>query len=480
MANQDILNFNGLQTKDYNTLLSDIQGNIQNIYAPDGEEINFTSASPDGQITNILSQMGIVIRELLTEIYNSTSPSNCSGAVQDIRYQINYLYRKGGTFTIQNIDITTDRTVTLQGLDGSYNDVNASSYTVSDNAGNLWFLIDTTTIYAGTTSLAFRAKDMGQVIPTVGTITIQNTIIPGVTKVINSTSYTSLGEKQETDLEFRVRREQSTANASTNNVDAIIGEILQLDGVSSLNVWVNNTNSTDGTGTEAHTIWVIVNGGANSDIANIIYSNIGGAETRGNVVQNITTASGQVLPIRFDRPTPVQVYVKFNIKVLGDAEMINLDGIKESIADDVIYKIGQDASSSDIVPVASYALEKNGGYKTSFISDLQIANNTPSATIAYSGENITGATVNAITFTNYFQTSGNYVFTYTGTEWQYNSEGVVLANYGIVVNGEPVASDTLTVTYTSSTWIDLLQSATQADLFVLNKAYIYPTIIEVS
>lgn len=480
MANQDILNFNGLQTKDYNTLLSDIQGDIQSIYAPDGEEINFTSASPDGQITNILSEMGIVIRELLTEVYNSTSPSNCSGAVQDIRYQINYLYRKGGTFTIQNIDITTDRTVTLQGLDASYNDVNASSYTVSDNAGNLWFLIDTTTIYAGTTSLAFRAKDMGQVIPTVGTITIQNTIIPGVTKVINSTSYTSLGENQETDLEFRVRREQSTANASGNNVDAIIGEILQLDGVSSLNVWVNNTNSTDGTGTEAHTIWVIVNGGANSDIANIIYSNIGGAETRGNVVQNITTSSGQILPIRFDRPTPVQVYVKFNVKVLGDPDIINLDGMKESIADDVIYKIGQDASSSDIVPVASYALEKNGGYKTSFISDLQIAKDAPSATITYSGANITSATVNAITFTNYFQTSGSYVFTYTGTEWQYNSEGIVLANYGIVVEGEPEASDTLTVAYTSSTWVDLLQSATQADLFVLDKTYIYPTIIEVS
>ena len=38
---------------------------------------------------------------------------------------------------------TTDKTVTLQGLDANYNDLNAASYTVSDNAGNLWYLIDT-------------------------------------------------------------------------------------------------------------------------------------------------------------------------------------------------------------------------------------------------------------------------------------------------------------------------------------------------
>ena len=206
MANVDILDFNGLQTKDFNTLLDDIQTNIQNIYAPNGEQINFDSASPDGQITNVLAEIGTVCRELLTETYNSMSPSTCSGAVQDVRYQINYLWRKGGTFTIQNIAITTDRTVTLQGLDASYNDINASSYTVSDDAGNLWFLIDTTTLTAGTTSLPFRAKELGQVIPTIGTITQQNTIVAGVTNVINSVVIQVLvkNKKQTRNLELDV------------------------------------------------------------------------------------------------------------------------------------------------------------------------------------------------------------------------------------------------------------------------------------
>lgn len=373
MANVDIIDFNGLQTKDFNTLLSDIQTSIQNIYAPNGEEINFTSSSPDGQITNILAEIGTVAREILTETYNTLSPSNCSGAVQDIRYQINYLWRKGATFTIQNIDITCDRTITLQGLDGSYNDINASSYTVSDDAGNLWYLIDTTTIYAGTTSLPFRAKNIGQVIPTIGTITTQNTIIAGITSVINSVGYTSLGEEQETDLEFKLRREKSVSNASDNNVDTITGQLLQLDGVTDVYTWVNNTNSTDSTGTEAHTLWVIINGGANSDIADVIYTNIGGADTRGNVEIQTATISGQVLDIRFDRPTVVPLYVRYNIKVTGDKDFINVDGIKSKIVEITSYNIGQDVSTAQLVESADYSLKTNGGSGIAYITDLEIS-----------------------------------------------------------------------------------------------------------
>lgn len=373
MASEDKIDYTGLKTKDYNTLLSDIQATIQNIYAPDGEAINFNSASPDGQFTNVLAEIGTVSREILTEVYNSTSPSGCRGAVQDIRYQINYLWRKGGSFTIQNIDITTDRTVTLQGLDANYNDINASSYTVSDNAGNLWFLIDTTTLTAGTTSLPFRAKEKGEVIPVVNTITNQNTIIPGVTSVNNSVGYTSLGVEQETDEGFEIRRDKSTALASSNNIDAIYAELLQLDGVTDVNIWGNNTNSTDATSTPAHTIWVIVNGGSNTEIADVIYSNIGGSDTRGNVSVNVDTLSHQTLAINFDRPTVVPIFVKFNIKVTGDVNNINIDDLKEEFVQQSSYKIGEDISSGELTANAMNALELNGGANIAYVTDLEIS-----------------------------------------------------------------------------------------------------------
>ena len=361
MADIDALTYTGLQTKDNTVLVNDIQTAMQNIYGVDGEQINFDSNTPDGNFTEILGEIGTVVRELITEVYNSCDPSKCSGAVQDSRYQINYLTRKGGTFTRQNIAITVDKTVTLQGLDASYNDPNASAYAVSDNSGNIWYLIDTTTLYAGTASCPFRAKDLGEVVPTVGTITNQVTIVPGVTNVINSIGYTVLGEEQESDLEFRVRREQSIANKSQSNEDAIKGQLLALDGVTECEVWCNKTNSTDSTGTLPHYLWCIVGGGANTDIANVIYANMGGSGTRGTVTVPLNTTSLQTININFDRPTLVPLYIRFDLQVVGDLGEINQNEIKQYIATNLTYGIGEDAETSKITGVCSNAIIADGG-----------------------------------------------------------------------------------------------------------------------
>lgn len=149
MAQIDDLTFEGLQTKDYNTLLTDIQTELQNIYGQNGDVINFDSNTPDGNFSEILAEIGSVVRELATEVYNSTDPDKCTGAVMDKNYSINFIQRNKGSFTTQIIKITCDRTLTLQGLDESYADVNASAYAVSDDVGNIWYLVDTSTLYAG-------------------------------------------------------------------------------------------------------------------------------------------------------------------------------------------------------------------------------------------------------------------------------------------------------------------------------------------
>ena len=361
MGNIDELTYTGLQTKDNTVLVTEIQNNLQAIYGANGEQINFNSNTPDGNFTEIISELGTVMRELITEVYNSCDPSKCSGAVQDSRYQINYLFRKAGTFTRQNIDITVDRTVTLEGLDEAYNDENGSAYAVSDDAGNIWYLIDTTTLYAGTTSCPFRAKNIGEVIPTIGTITNQVTIVQGVVSVINSIGYTVLGENQESDEEFRIRREQSVSNSSINNEDAIKGQILALDGVTECTVHVNKTSTTDTTGTLPHYIWCIVGGGANTDIADVIYSNLGGAGTRGSVSIPITTTSMQTYNINFDRPTLVPLYIQFDLQPVVDLGELNLSDIKQYIADNLIYLIGEDAETSKVTNICTEAIINDGG-----------------------------------------------------------------------------------------------------------------------
>ena len=356
----DILNSNGLSLDSYNTLLTNIQNGLTSIYAINGDTINFDSSTPDGQFTNILAQIGTDIREVIQEVYNSFNPDNCTGVVQDQRYAINFLTRKGGSFTVQNIDITVDKTVTLDGLDSNYNDLNAASYTVSDNAGNLWYLIDTTTLLAGTTSLPFRSQNLGLVQPTIGTITNQVTKVLGVTSVINSVAPTTLGEDQESDLEFRLRRNRSTAINGQNNYDALTGQLLELDGVTDCQVHVNNTSSADSTGTAAYTVWVIVEGGANDDIANLIYQNSSGLPTRGNVSINVPSVSGQVFATNFDRVNPVPLYIEFDVKKTNSSININTDIVKEYLVNNLNFALNQPAETSYITEIAANALIQYG------------------------------------------------------------------------------------------------------------------------
>ncbi len=381
------INENGLTVQNYDTLLNTLQSALNSIYAPDGDSINFDSETPDGQATNIFTQMGTDIRELAQEVYNSFDPSKCSGVVQDTRYALNYLFRQGGTFTIQNIDVVTNRTVTLSGLDGSYNDVNAASYTVSDNAGNLWYLIDTVTLEAGTHSLAFRSKNLGLVQTTVGTITNMVTTVLGVVSVNNSTAPTTLGADQETDDAFRIRRARSTEKSGLNNTDSMLSQLLDLEGVTDGTIWVNSTNETDSTGTPAGYIWVIIEGGANSDISSVIYANSCGRGTRGEITVDVPSVSGQIFTVHFDRPTPIPLYIKFDFHLTVELSAVNVDGIREFIAENLTYNLNENAETSKPTCIAANAITANGGGGYALNMQISIDGTTwtdyiPSASLA--------------------------------------------------------------------------------------------------
>ena len=366
----DLLNENGLTLSTYTELLDNIQSAMNTIYAQDGDTINFDSETPDGQFTNILTQIGADVRQLAMEVYNSFNPDNCTGIVQDWRYAINFITRKGGTYTIQNIDITTDRTVTLQGLDGNFNQPTATAYTVSDDSGNQWYLIDTTTLTAGTTSLAFRSQNLGLVQTTIGTIQNQVTKVLGVTNVNNTVAPTSRGVDEESDLDFRIRRTRSTAIKGQNNYDIMNGQLLELENVVDAKVFVNNTNSTNTAvtgdsknGVPPYNIWVIVEGGSNDDIANVIYHNSAGLPTFGYAKGSITytkvntiTVAGQTFTVKFNRVNPVPLHVRFDLKIAETGISINEDTIKNYIVDNLLFKLNQNAETSYVTEVCAQAL----------------------------------------------------------------------------------------------------------------------------
>ncbi len=354
----DSFDATGLKVKTLPEIVADLTSGLQAIY---GVDINVDQNSPDGQLINIVAQAAADIRELAVQINNGFDPDRAIGSILDERVVINNIARRGGTFTIQPIEITTSATVTLQGLDASFNDPDGTGYTVQDDTGTQFVLIDTATLTAGTTTKNFRAKNIGRVETTVDTIQNPVTIILGVTGINNSNAPLSIGENQETDSQLRIRRQKSTENGNFNYLNGLLGFILDLDGVSSAKLYENVGNSIDVHGVPAHGIWLIVEDGANADIANAIYNKKSyGADMKGAVVVPITTASGAIFNAKFDRPAAKNLHIRFDIQPTVAIPSLDTTAIKTYIEDNLTYEISDFAETSRITAVALAAILATG------------------------------------------------------------------------------------------------------------------------
>ena len=355
----DILDRDGLQVQTLAEIRAQLEAAYRAIY---GADINLEQNSPDGQLLNIFAQAGVDIRELLVQINASFDPDRAVGSILDERVVINNIERNGGTFTIQPVTLVFDRTVSLVGLDAQFNNVNGVGFTVQDNAGNRFILVDSETFTAGTYSRNFRAQQIGLVETTINTITSQTTIVLGVTSVNNPSAALQIGQNEETDAQLRVRRQQSVAIASTGYLNGLLAGTLALEGVTDAALYENVTNVTDADGIPAHGIWLIVEGGANSDIANQIYERKSyGANMKGDVEVNITTASGSTFVAKFDRPTPENLYIQFDIQRTITGSIFDEATIKQYIVDNLVYKIGEFAATANITAFAQAAIDANGG-----------------------------------------------------------------------------------------------------------------------
>lgn len=355
----DSFDANGLQTATAPELRQDLETAFKAIY---GDDILLDSSTPDGQWINILVQKGVDIRGLLMNLYNSFNPNNAQGAILDQRCAINNVFRKSGTFTTVNIEVTTDRSLTLSGVDEDYNNPEATGYTVQDNEGNRFVLVNTQTISAGTTSLLFRSEVLGDVIVLPDTITTPVTVVLGVISVNNPTAATAIGTIEESDQNLRIRRRQSVAIASFGYLNGLQAALLQLDGVNDAKVYENYTSETDDNGIPPHCIWVVMDGGSTEEIANTIYNKKSvGCDMKGSIEYTITTPALTQFVAKWDEATTTSLFIKFTIQPEVSGITFDVDGIKEYIASHLSYKIGEAAETSTITTIAQEAIDSVGG-----------------------------------------------------------------------------------------------------------------------
>lgn len=333
----------GLQTLTQSEIVEQLTKDFKEIY---GEDINVDSNSPDGQLINIFAQILMDQYELLSQVYTSFDPDQAVGVVLDQRCAINGIQRKAGTYTYVMLDVTVDRSVTLPGLDENSAE---DSYIVSDNEGNQFVLANTENLTAGTTSLRFRAMNIGKVEVLPNTITTPVTIILGVTAINNPSGASEEGSNEETDAELRERRKRSVSISNQGYVDGLYSALANIPDVTAVSVYQNRGSSTDADGIPGHSIWVVIAGGSDKEIGEVMnYKVAGGVGMKGTQSVNVAQADGSVATYYFDRPTSETLYVQLDITPL-DGQVIVPDDIKSSLVNGMKFAPNETVDSSAII-----------------------------------------------------------------------------------------------------------------------------------
>ncbi len=316
----------GLETKTRDELVTQFTTAFETIY---GADINLESNSPDGQMMQIFIQSVIDILDLITQVYNGFSPDNAIGIVLDQRVAYNGIQRQAGTFTVTPVTITTTDALQqdLVGLDTD----EVNPYTVADNEGNKWFLLETQSgLAAGAHVLNFRAEFPGAVLTTINTITVPVTVILGVSSINNPTTFTSLGVNEETDAELRLRRQRSVSLAGQGFPAAMRAALENVVGVTGAQVYENRTGETDADGVPGHCMWAVVAGSAtDANIAAAIYAKRNmGCNMKGEQTFSVDPGSGNAPFIaKWDEVEPQDLFIRFFAVSLDGISLPNVAAI---------------------------------------------------------------------------------------------------------------------------------------------------------
>lgn len=330
--------------------LNEIQENLENQYKSIyGNDIDLSQNTPDGQLINIKAQNQADLNEAIIYEINGFNMNTAQGQQVDRNVAFRGIKRRAGTYTQQPIEITINNNCSLVGLDNNYNDVVANVFTVSDNNGNQYYLINSINLTSGTYTLNFRSQQIGNIQPALNSITNINTPVVGVVNVNNSSASIQIGQNEESDNELKTRFYNVPAIGGVGAWENIISNIYNINGVVSVGGEENTTNTTSQAGTPPHSIWLIVQGGANNEIGQAIKSTLNsGCGMRGNVAVPIVDKWGNTKNYLFDRPQFEDLYIKFDIQPLNTSAVYDETFIKTQLIADLQLKLNSQININEI------------------------------------------------------------------------------------------------------------------------------------
>lgn len=292
----------GFKRKTYNDLLAQFETDLksQDLF---GENIDFTEQDPMYQFTVPILYLLSEIWEIAEKTFYAASPKFAEGVQLSNTGKYIGIARKQATKSVGKAKFT-----------GSPGTSIPTNFLISTENGIVFQTTASGAIQSnGSVEIPIQAQEFG-VEGNVAAGTITQIINPsiGISSVTNLLA-TEKGQDIEKDADFRQRYDETTKGGDGSTAIAIRNHLLKVTGVLGATVKENDTNVTVNN-IPAHSIYALVKGGNDDEVANAIFAKKpGGIGTYGSISKMVTDSQGIQYTIKFSRPTDKNIWAKSTI-----------------------------------------------------------------------------------------------------------------------------------------------------------------------
>lgn len=293
----------GISAPSYSDIYQSLQASFQGIY---GSDSYIEDDSQDGQMLAVFAKGISDANFTAISVYNSFSPSTALSNALSSNVKINGIRRLSSSNSSVNVYIVGVAGTTIN--NGIVADVN----------NNKWDLPATVVIpSSGQITVTAVSEAVGAITAPFGTVNKIVTNVNGWQTVTNLIAAVP-GAPVEIDPELRVRQSVSTSNSALGILDAIVGNVANITGVTQVKAFENDTQFTDSNGLPPHSIALVVEGGDVQTIGNTIaLKKDPGCYTYGTTTVLTVDSVGVPNTINYFVPTLETILVNVTIKALA-------------------------------------------------------------------------------------------------------------------------------------------------------------------
>lgn len=340
----------GFEKPTLEELLTDFETLLRGIF---GDQISLADDTPEAQLNGVTSALVDACYQIGADIQANTAPSQATGTRLFEKGQYVGIERKEGSRSTCFVLITAPEGTPV-----------LTSQQMRTVNGDIFSPISATVIpFTGVSFVEFQAQEIGPV--AVGPDELTEIVTAGTnwTSATNQNLTTAssgggtLGALQESEADFRKRFFASTELRAQNITEAMRASLLALAGVTEVRIYVNKESATVA-GRPANSFEVVIEGGDDAEIAQVIWQNHPLTTDFGTTTVTIQDSQNQDQDIRFTRPTPVPIVVDLVLSITALYPPTGDDDITAAI---LAYALG------NLVDGASFGIGDNVARSRMFV-----------------------------------------------------------------------------------------------------------------